>query len=98
MWYFYDRPIYPYPVVVPAVAFEAAVVPVRPIGQQPVLVIQPQTQQFLYWCDNPRGYSPYVNMCPTGWRQIPAQTTAAPPPPPPPPPVQSQMMPPPPPQ
>lgn len=78
MWYFFDQPVYPYPQVVPEVAFNAPVLPGAP------LVVQPQTQQFWYWCDNPPGYSPYVTSCPSGWRKVPAQMTptASPPPPP----------------
>ncbi len=82
VWYFFDQPVYPYPMVVPAVAFEVA--PSFPVvAQQPTLVIQPQTQQFLYWCDSPRGYSPEVESCPPGWRKVPVQKTPTAPPPPP---------------
>lgn len=51
MWYFYPEPVYvngvlSYPLVVPALAFEApfvpAVIAVRPVVQQPVLMVQPQ--------------------------------------------------------
>jgi hypothetical protein len=89
--YFYERPVYPYPVVVAEVVYE---IPPEPVVEQPVVVqqpvviheppppprFQPQTTQYWYWCDNPRGYSPYITSCPSGWHQVPAQ--AAPPPPP----------------
>lgn len=40
-----------------------------------------QSAQNWYYCDNPRGYYPYVASCATGWRDVPAQpNTAAPPP------------------
>ncbi len=44
---------------------------------QPAYVSQPS--QNWYYCDNPRGYYPYVPSCATGWRQVPAQPSAAPP-------------------
>ena len=51
---------------------------------QPAYVSQPS--QNWYYCDNPRGYYPYVASCAAGWRQVPAQPSgaspnAAPPPP-----------------
>jgi hypothetical protein len=60
---------------------------------QPVPWVQPQPQQFRYWCDNPRGYYPEVTSCPSGWRKVPVT-----PPPPPPPEDSEQAEPPPPPQ
>jgi hypothetical protein len=38
--------------------------------------------QSWYYCDDPKGYYPYVSRCSHGWQAVPA----APPPPPPPPP------------
>ena len=78
-WYFYPQPIYPYPTYVAPVVVEEA--PPAPPGPPPRVVapqpIQPQAQaQAWYYCDNPRGYYPYVQSCPTPWRAVPA----APPP------------------
>jgi len=28
---------------------------------------------FWYWCDYYRQYYPYVGVCPSGWRAVPAQ-------------------------
>src|ERR1700761_6864638 len=44
---------------------------------QPAYVSQPSSSW--YYCDNPRGYYPYVASCPTAWREVPAQPNAAPP-------------------
>ncbi|HEX3973900.1 MAG TPA: hypothetical protein VHX19_21375 [Stellaceae bacterium] len=38
-----------------------------------------QPNQGWYYCDNPRGYYPYVASCAAGWRQVPAQPNTAPP-------------------
>ncbi|HEY3917460.1 MAG TPA: hypothetical protein VGL83_06690 [Stellaceae bacterium] len=38
-----------------------------------------QSAQNWYYCDNPRGYYPYVASCSTGWRQVPAQPSGTPP-------------------
>jgi hypothetical protein len=44
---------------------------------QPAYVSQPQPNW--YYCDNPRGYYPYVASCSTAWREVPSQPNAAPP-------------------
>jgi hypothetical protein len=85
VWYFYDTPVYPYPLVVPEIMFNAPVqvqqvvpvvptVPVREVVvQQPAPSFRPQIQvQNWYFCENPRGYSPYVSSCPSGWQTVPA--------------------------
>ncbi|MBV8651679.1 MAG: hypothetical protein JO255_09450 [Alphaproteobacteria bacterium] len=58
-WYFYPAPIYPYPdpYVPPAVA----------VAPPPA----PGAVTY-YYCDNPQGYYPYVQACPTPWRAVPA--------------------------
>jgi hypothetical protein len=65
LWFFYPEPIYPYPdpyvppvVVTPAPAAPAASVP--------------PPAQYWYYCDNAKGYYPYVQSCPGGWRAVPA--------------------------
>jgi hypothetical protein len=38
----------------------------------PAPVVAPQAQTW-YYCDNPKGYYPYVSQCASGWRQVPAR-------------------------
>jgi len=40
------------------------------VAQAPV---GPPPQQNWYYCDNPRGFYPYVQNCGAGWRAVPAQ-------------------------
>jgi len=60
---YYPAPYYPAPPVV--------------IQQQPQVYSQPQQQQSDYWyyCENPKGYYPYVKSCPGGWMKVVPQTT-----------------------
>jgi hypothetical protein len=39
----------------------------------------PAPAQSWYYCDNPRGYYPYVQSCSTGWRAVPVTPQGAPP-------------------
>jgi len=41
----------------------------------PVYVQPPSQQQYWYWCDNPKGYYPYVQQCEGGWMQVVPQTS-----------------------
>jgi hypothetical protein len=43
---------------------------------QPAYVSQPG--QMWYYCENPRGYYPYVASCSGAWRQVPAQPPSGP--------------------
>ncbi len=43
----------------------------------PPVVVAPPTQVYVqpapptwYYCDNPQGYYPYVQQCPSGWRPV----------------------------
>ncbi|MGH6969595.1 MAG: hypothetical protein ACREEL_03605 [Stellaceae bacterium] len=38
----------------------------------PPTPVAPQAQTW-YYCDNPKGYYPYVSNCTSGWRQVPAR-------------------------
>jgi hypothetical protein len=89
-WYFYDRPIYPYPLAVAEVVYAEPMVavPMMPPPQVtyvPAPVPPPMPVQappkFLYYCDNPAGYFPAVQTCSTQFRQVAAPTgqVAAPP-------------------
>lgn len=86
--YFFENPVYPYPTVVPVIAYELPIAAPEPvIVQQPVVIerpaprFQPQTAQSWYYCDNPPGYAPYITSCASGWRAVPAQMASPPPPP-----------------
>jgi hypothetical protein len=68
-WYFYPEPIYPFPTYIPpAIVLQQA--PPMPTGLPPALS--------WYYCDNPKGYYPYVASCGVAWREVPV----TPPPPP----------------
>lgn len=60
IWYFYPRPVYPFPdpYLPPTV-----VVPSPP---------PPAARQYWYYCDAAATYYPYVATCPGGWRAVPA--------------------------
>lgn len=64
----YYYPYYPYYAYPPAVV----TVPVTP----PVYIQQspPVTQQYpsgyWYYCNDPKGYYPYIKECPQGWQQV----------------------------
>ncbi len=82
-WYFYDRPVYPYPLVVSEVNYlEPLAAPVVVAPQVPVVVAPPapvqQPVQTWYYCESAKNYYPYVPSCPEGWRPVPAQPPAAP--------------------
>lgn len=64
VWYFYPAPVYPYPNPwePPPVEY---VTP--PAGSVP-----PPPTQYWYYCENAKGYYPYVPTCPGGWKQVPA--------------------------
>lgn len=64
---YYYPPYYYYP---PPVVYSPPPVVVAPPAT-PSYVAQPN--QSWYYCDNPKGYYPYVTSCPEGWRQVPAQ-------------------------
>lgn len=62
VWFFYPRPIYPYPD------------PNTPPDYLPATGTPPP--QTWYYCDVAKTYYPYVATCSSGWRAVPA--TAAP--------------------
>jgi len=89
-WYLYPRPIYPYPTDLPPVAYDdygsgdygSRYQPdYRQSGstqQQQQLEERAQLFQYWYYCDNPRGYYPYLQDC-ANWREVPAEPYAPPP-------------------
>jgi hypothetical protein len=70
-WYFYDRPVYPYPIVVSDIGYVEPVVvvpgPTR-AAQAPLPVTA--APQFWYYCDDPPGYYPKVANCNTQFREM----------------------------
>jgi hypothetical protein len=54
----------PYPYAYPPVVVQ----PPPQVSVQP-----PPSPPSWYYCDNPKGYYPYVQQCRGGWRQVPAQ-------------------------
>ncbi|HXP97610.1 MAG TPA: hypothetical protein VN809_12915 [Telmatospirillum sp.] len=77
VWYFYERPVYPYPVVVSEIAFAEPVIAAPPpavvVPGAPVMAAPPPQQPMWYYCDNPAGYYPYVATCATPFRAVPAK-------------------------
>jgi hypothetical protein len=83
-WYFYERPVYPYPLVVsevnylePLVAAPVVVAPQAPVVVAPPAPVQ-QPVQTWYYCESAKNYYPYVPSCPEGWKPVPAQPPAPP--------------------
>jgi hypothetical protein len=79
IWYFYERPIYPYPMVVAGItAMQPVVVPVPgyapPVSPQGTTVVAPQNglPPTWFYCDSAGGYYPNVQQCPEPWRSVPA--------------------------
>lgn len=68
-WYYAPPPVVYAP---PPVVYAPPPVMVSP-PPQPTYLSQP-TQNW-YYCDNPKGYYPYVASCNGPWRQVPAQPT-----------------------
>jgi hypothetical protein len=69
-WYYAPPPVVYAP---PPVVYAPPPVVVSP-PPQPAYVSQPT--QTWYYCDNPKGYYPYVATCNGAWRQVPAQPPA----------------------
>lgn len=67
-YYYYPPPVVYYP---PPAYYYAPppVVYATPPAPTP---LAPQAQTW-YYCDNPKGYYPYVSNCASGWRQVPAR-------------------------
>jgi hypothetical protein len=57
----YWAPYYPPVVVAPAPVY---------VAPPAVVAAPPAAPQYWYYCDNPRGYYPYVSSCPGGWRAV----------------------------
>ncbi|MGC2457434.1 MAG: hypothetical protein WA435_05525 [Gallionellaceae bacterium] len=70
-WYFYDRPIYPYPLEVSVETYAEPVQEAPVVQPAPVFANQPQ-QHVWYFCVAANAYYPYVSLCPSGWQTVPA--------------------------
>lgn len=77
VYYAYPVPIYPYPLFVSEVIVEAPIVAAPVVVVRPPLVVEKQTEVW-YYCDDPPGYSPFIQNCKVEWRKTPI----TPPPPP----------------
>jgi hypothetical protein len=40
------------------------------VQPSPQVSVQPPPPNYWYYCDNPKGYYPYVQQCPGGWRPV----------------------------
>jgi len=58
-YYLYPTPSYAPPAVVAAPAPQ---------------LYQPSQQQYWYWCEDSQGYYPYIQSCPSNWKQVIPQT------------------------
>ena len=71
--YYYPPPPYYYPYYPPPVVVQPSSPPVyveRPTESAPAN--QPAQQQgWWYYCEQTRGYYPYVKSCPGGWQKVP---------------------------
>jgi len=61
---------YPYPYAYPPVTVAPAA-PATVIQQAPPVVQAPAVAASYYYCDQPKGYYPYVGSCSVAWRQVP---------------------------
>ncbi len=75
---YYPAPYYPaypapayYPYSYPPPYYPPAPV----VAQQSAPVYQQSQPQYWYWCEDAKGYYPYIQNCPSQWRQVPPQTT-----------------------
>jgi hypothetical protein len=78
--YAYAAP-YSYPYPYPAYNYAPPYYPPAPpttVVQQQAPPRGPAPVQYWYYCDNPRGFYPYVQSCGAGWKPVPAQPPGAP--------------------
>jgi hypothetical protein len=68
-WYYYDQPVYPYPLVVPETTY-AEPEPMESDASAPLVVAPPP--KFRYYCSNPAGYYPQVPNCNVQYQEIPS--------------------------
>ena len=74
MMYFYEEPVYPYPQVLPETEYE---LPVED-QQQPEYTQEPSSDPYYwYYCQDPKGYYPYIAECPGGWMTVVPEPAAS---------------------
>ncbi len=68
MLYFYEEPVYPYPQVVPDVVYELP----DDVQLPQEDTEEPPEDPYYYWyyCEDPKGYYPYIPECPGGWMTV----------------------------
>jgi hypothetical protein len=72
LWYFYPRPVYPYPdAYTPPVVVVPQAPPAESVAPAPPL-------QNWYYCASAKSYYPYVSSCPEGWKMVPATPPGVP--------------------
>jgi hypothetical protein len=80
-WYFYDSPIYPYPLEVSAITYLESEGAAAAVAEPTMPVVQPapapafsaqSLPQVWYFCAAANAYYPYVSSCPSGWQIVPA--------------------------
>ena len=76
-WYFYSRPIYPYPD-----PYQPSVIVEMSKESQSTTAAAPAPQNW-YYCEASKDYYPYVSACPGGWKTVPATPPSQTPIPPP---------------
>jgi hypothetical protein len=57
---YYPYPYYPYPYPYYG----------TPPQQENYEFVQPESPSYWYFCQNPKGYYPYVKQCPNGWMRV----------------------------
>jgi hypothetical protein len=67
-WYYWGGPVVGWPYLYPYAYYA----PPPVVMQQPPVYSEPEQQQPFYWyyCQNPHGYYPYVQSCPSGWMKV----------------------------
>ncbi|MGO8868546.1 MAG: hypothetical protein ACLQME_18820 [Alphaproteobacteria bacterium] len=73
--YYPYYPYYPYYYAPPA-AYYPPYYAAPAVAAQPAAPA-PAPAQSWYYCDNPKGYYPYLQSCGSGWRQVPATPPGA---------------------
>jgi len=66
LWYFYPTPVYPYPDPYTPPVIAVAPAPVSPYGVAPT---------YVYYCNRPAGYYPYVAACAGHWHRVLSSST-----------------------
>ncbi len=64
-------PAYPYPYYAgPPAIVQQPVIIEQPSAEYVQPAPSPEEQDYWYYCPNPKGYYPYVKMCPKGWMKV----------------------------